>query len=257
MTTATVNMNWLMLRGLAREKRHYGAFPATFERLMPGHRTFPMDLVGFGALSTQRVPWTLAEIVDELRARFLADRPHNDAPWSIFAISLGGMVALEWAAKHPHDFARVVVANTSAGNMSKVWERFMPAIWPRVPGMLLGDPLQRERTILDVTVNSKSDDDKEAIAHTWHGWFKERTPSRRAFVRQIVAAARSSLPERVETPLLVLTSRADRLVSWKCSQRIAHTLGARLEVHEAAGHDLSLDAPEWICERIAAWSAEA
>ena len=138
-------MNWLMLRGLAREKRHYGAFPETFERLMPGHRTFPMDLVGFGALSQHAVPWTLAEIVEELRARFLAERPRdNDAPWSIFAISLGGMVALEWAARYPQDFARVVVANTSAGDLSKVWERFMPAIWPRLPGMFAANPLQSQ-----------------------------------------------------------------------------------------------------------------
>lgn len=244
-------MNWLMLRGLAREKRHFGDFPSTFERLLPGQRAFPMDLVGFGALSGTEVPLTLGEIVDELRARFLAERP-VEGPWSIFAISLGGMVALEWAARYPQDFQRVVVANTSAGNMSRVWERFMPAIWPKLPGLVLGDPLNRERTILAVTVNSGVD--KEAIAKRWRGWFDERQPRRRAFLRQIVAAARSSLPERIEPPVLVMTSKADRLVSWKCSERIATKLGARLEVHEAAGHDLSLDAPEWICERIAAWS---
>lgn len=247
-------MNWLMLRGLAREKRHFGDFPSTFERLLPGQRAFPMDLVGFGALSETPVPWTLAEIVIELRARFIQERP-VEGPWSIFAISLGGMVALEWASRYPQDFQRVVVANTSAGNMSRVWERFMPAIWPKLPGLVLGDPLNRERTILDITVNSPID--KPALAVRWRAWFDERQPRRRAFVRQIVAAARSSLPEKIEPPLMVMTSKADRLVSWKCSERIATKLGARLEVHEEAGHDLSLDAPEWICERIAAWSPAA
>lgn len=239
-----------MLRGLAREKRHFGDFPSTFERLLPGQRAFPMDLVGFGALSREPVPWTLAEIVEELRARFLRERP-DQGPWSIFAISLGGMVALEWAARHPQDFARVVVANTSAGDQSSLFERFQPVMWPKLPGLLLGDALARERTILEVTVNSAID--KNALAQTWRGYFEERQPSRHAFVRQIVAAARSRLPARVEPPLLVLTSKADRLVSWKCSQRIADKLGARLEVHEEAGHDLSLDAPTWICERIAAF----
>lgn len=249
--STNASMNWLMLRGLAREKRHFGGFPSTFERLLPGQRAFPMDLVGFGSLSKTQVPWTLAEIVDELRARFLKERP-VEGPWSIFAISLGGMVALEWAARYPQDFARVVVANTSAGDMSRVWERFMPTIWPKLPGLVLGDSLNRERTILEVTVNSGID--KNALAERWRTWFDERQPSRRAFLRQIVAAARSSLPKHIEPPLMVMTSKADRLVSWKCSERIAEKLGARLEVHEEAGHDLSLDAPEWICERIAAWS---
>lgn len=246
-------MNWLMLRGLAREKRHFGDFPSTFERLMPGHRAFPMDLVGFGSRAGATVPLTLAEIVEELRARFLAERPSGGERWGIFAISLGGMVALEWAARHPNDFARVVVANTSAGNTSKVWERFLPAVWPKLPGLVLGDPLARERTILGITVNSKSPEEKAEIATRWHAWFEERRPSRRAFFRQILAAARSTLPERIEPPLMVMTSKADRLVSWRCSERIAAKLGARLEVHDEAGHDLSLDAPEWICERIAAW----
>ena len=239
-----------MLRGLAREKRHFGDFPSTFERLLPGQRAFPMDLVGFGALSRAEVPWTLAEIVDELRGRFLEERPH-DGPWSIFAISLGGMVALEWAARYPTDFARVVVANTSAGDQSSLFERFRPVMWPKLPGLLLGDPLARERTILEITVNGPID--KDALAQTWRGYYDERKPSRRAFVRQIAAAARSTLPARVEPPLLVLTSKADRLVSWKCSERIAEKLGARLEVHDEAGHDLSLDAPAWICERIGAF----
>lgn len=246
--------SWLMLRGLAREKRHFGDFPATFERMLPGQHAFPMDLVGFGALSREPVPWTLGAIVDELRARFLKERP-NEGPWSIFAISLGGMVALEWAARYPADFARVVVANTSAGDQSSLFERFQPVMWPKLPGLLLGDPLARERTILEVTVNSNVD--KDALARTWCGWFLERKPSRHAFVRQIAAAARSTLPARVEPPLLVLTSTADRLVSWKCSERIASKLGARLEVHDVAGHDLSLDAPAWICERIAAFTQAA
>ena len=248
---SSASTSWLMLRGLAREKRHFGEFPATFERLLPGQRAFPMDLAGFGSLSRQPVPRTLSGIVDELRARFLKERA-NDGPWSIFALSLGGMVALEWAARHPNDFAQVVVANTSAGDQSSLFERFQPVMWPKLPGLVLGDALARERTILEVTVNSAID--KEALAHTWRGWFDERKPSRVAFLRQIIAAARSTLPARVQPPLLVLTSRADRLVSYKCSERIADKLSARLEIHDEAGHDLSLDAPTWICERIAAFA---
>lgn len=83
----------------------------------------------------------------------------------------------------------------------------------------------------------------------------ERRPHRRSFVRQIAAALRSRLPRKIKAPLLVLGSRADRLVSWKCSERIARALGAELELHDEGGHDLVLDAGPWICARLRAWSA--
>jgi pimeloyl-ACP methyl ester carboxylesterase len=206
--------------------------------------------VGFGALSQQPVPWHIHGIVDELRARFLAERPAASEPWSILAISLGGMVALHWAARYPQDFARVVVANTSA-NVSPFWERFSLKMAAQLPRLLFGDPLSRERTILEATVNSPID--RERVAHEWAGWYRERQPRRRAFVRQIVAASRSTLPAQIAAPVLVLASRADRLVSYRCSERLARAIGARIELHDDAGHDLSLDAPEWICERIKAW----
>jgi pimeloyl-[acyl-carrier protein] methyl ester esterase len=49
----------------------------------------------------------------------------------------------------------------------------------------------------------------------------------------------------------VLTSTADRLVSSHCSTSIARVLGAKLAVHGEAGHDITLDAPAWVCEQVA------
>lgn len=242
-------MRWLLLRGLAREQRHFGSFPQTFERLV-GQPTLTMDLAGFGTQAERPSPTTIAAIVDELRARFLAERAPGAGPWGIFALSLGGMVALDWAARYPGEWARVVVANTSAADLSPPWERFSTTLWPRLPGLVTGEALARERAILAITSNNPAID-QEALARQWAAWADEVRPRRRSFIRQLVAATRSRLPSSIEVPVLVLTSRADRLVSWRCSERIAHRLGARLEVHDAAGHDLSLDAPEWICERIA------
>lgn len=40
---------------------------------------------------------------------------------------MGGMVVLDWASRHPSDFDRFVVLNTSAGGLSRPWERVLPA----------------------------------------------------------------------------------------------------------------------------------
>ena len=124
----------------------------------------------------------------------------------------------------------------------------------RLPRLLWSSSRARERAILDVTSN-RTADDNEPVAAAWAGWFDEVRPKRSNVLRQLFAASRSTCPAQVAPPVLVLTSRADRLVSWRCSERLAAALGAELRVHDAGGHDLSLDAPEWICEQLTSWMA--
>lgn len=244
-------MKWILLRGLAREKRHYGAFVDAFADV-PGADVVPMDLAGFGDESARASPSTVAGITDDLRARWRL--LHGDAPAGIFALSLGGMVALDWAARYPRDLAHVVVVNTSAGDLSKPWERFAPSFWPTIPSLLKAPAIERERAIIDRTVN-RPDVDRDALARTWATWAEERRPRKRSFVRQLVAATRSRAPARIDAPVLVLASRADRLVSWRCSERIAERLDAPLVLHDAAGHDLTLDDADWCVAKVRAWLA--
>jgi hypothetical protein len=53
----------------------------------------------------------------------------------------------------------------------------------------------------------------------------------------------------------VLASTGDNLVSWRSSEAIAKRLSLPLKLNEgvgaaAAGHDLPLDQPQWVCDRI-------
>lgn len=246
-------MDWLLLRGLAREQRHFGGFPARFAAEVPGARVHTLDLPGFGDQSERLSPTRVDDIVDDLRARAFAggDFP---APRGILALSLGGMVALSWARRFPDDFTRVVVINTSSADLSPPWERFSLGVAARLPQLLLAPPLQRERAILAVTSN-RSATDNEPVAQSWGRWFEERRPGRANVLRQLYAASRSRCPTTLAVPLLVLASRADRLVSHRCSEKLAAALGAQLGLHDTGGHDLSLDAPEWICDQVRRWLA--
>jgi pimeloyl-ACP methyl ester carboxylesterase len=240
-------MQWLMLRGLAREKRHWGSFPTMFgDALACGTHT--IDLPGFGTESERPSPTSIAAITDDTRARFLRERAPG--AWSILAISLGGMVALDWCARYPADFARCVVINTSAADLSLPHERFLAKNWPTVARTALGgDAVQRERNSLAMTVN-RADLDKEAIAVRWAEWARERRPTQGSFVRQLYAATTSRLPKKIDVPVQVLAAKTDRLVSVKCSEKIAAKLRVPLSLHDGGGHDLSLDAPEWIIEQV-------
>lgn len=67
---------------------------------------------------------------------------------------MGGMIALDWASRHPGDFARVVVISTSSGALSPPWDRARP--WGAagiLRAFVAGDARARERAALGVVIN--------------------------------------------------------------------------------------------------------
>lgn len=256
-------MRWLLLRGLVREQRHWLDFPERFAALVRGPddgptRTVLLDLPGFGSENGGVVPATVAGFVDDLRAR-LRRVVADGEPCGIFAVSLGGMVALEWLARHPEDFVAGVVVNSSLADLSRPWERMRIANWPRVVVAPLLPTRARERMLLGMT---RHQGDLERDADRYAAIAAATPPRRGNAAGQLRAALRMRCPAQVAVPTLVLASRGDRLVSWRCSERIAARLGLPLRLHEgqgagAAGHDLPLDAPDWVCAQVMEWLDDA
>ncbi len=242
-------MNFLLLRGLVREQRHWDSFPTKLAEKFPGSRVLTLDLPGTGTEYLRDSPTTITEIAEDLRERF----PRNEGPWTIVAVSLGGMVAIEWSSRWTADFARVVVINTSAGDCSKPWERLD---WRNYGTVLraaaTADHSMRERAIVNLTIN-REDFDRDALVEKWTGYARERPVRRGVLLSQLAAAARSKLPQSMPVPMLVLASKADRLVRSVCSERIAARLSVPIQMHERGGHDLPFDDADWVGERIAEW----
>jgi pimeloyl-ACP methyl ester carboxylesterase len=195
-------------------------------------------------------------MVDDLRRRFVKGRQESDGPWSVLAISLGGMLALDWAARYPLDFQRVVVINTSAGNLSPPWKRMFLQNLPHLGSSALSKNLnKREETVIRLTINQPPQDTGPLI-QDWIDIANDAPVRRRTLLRQISAASRSKAPEHLEVPGLVIASRADRLVHWHCSEKIAEKLSLPLRLHEEAGHDLPHDAPDWVADQVSTWLSE-
>ncbi len=55
---ANLKSAWLLLRGLGREKRHWGSFPEALERKL-GARVLALDLPGFGTENARPSPATV------------------------------------------------------------------------------------------------------------------------------------------------------------------------------------------------------
>ncbi len=251
-------MNWLLLRGLVREQRHWGSFPERLRSRLPeGARVLTLDLPGMGTEAARPSPSSIAAITDDLRERFLEIRGPQGGDWGLFAVSLGGMICLDWCSRHPQDFSRAMVCNTSAANLSGPFQRLKPAALPIMWKALRASDLEvRERAILSL-VSNRPPSELEEVALAWAEVGRAIPLDRGVFYRQMTAGSTSRAPDFLAVPLRVLCSDGDRMVAPACSKKIAARLGAELRVHPDAGHDLPLDDPEWVAGEILAWDREA
>lgn len=252
----TVTKNWLLLRGLAREQRHWEDFPAILERTLPGTRVHRLDLPGAGTECARPASLSVPGMAEDVRRRWLALRERTeggDGAWGLFGISLGGMVSIAWCAAHPEDFARLVVVNSSLSDLSPAWHRMSLGSAANVVRILsTNDGVAREREVIAMTTRQCRD--VEARAAKWATYQQDRPMQRLNVLRQIVAASRFRAPRAIPTPMLLLIGARDGLCNPACPRAIADRYGAPFRVHPDGGHDLSTDAPEWMAEQVRDWT---
>lgn len=248
-------VTWVLLRGLAREAGHWGPFVDALAAAQPGARVITIDTPGNGRRRDTPVPDTLEGSMEQVRADLEAAAPAaTRGPTFVFAMSMGGMIALAWAKAHPGELAGVVVGNTSVGGLSPFWKRMRPGVWPALfANLMRQDIVEREASILRMVVNDPA---ARAAAHPLSVEVMRARPNRAANARaQLTAAARFRAPAApLSPPLLVLTSDGDRLCHADCSRAVAKLYGAPIEVHDHAGHDLGWDAPAWTIDKLVAFA---
>ncbi|MFC5519567.1 alpha/beta fold hydrolase [Polaromonas jejuensis] len=253
-------MSWILLRGLTREARHWGSLP---QRLAPLVQTtgagitpvLALDLPGNGAFYRETSPPSAREMVDfarrQLRAQGLAP------PYSLLAMSLGGMVAADWAQQHPQEIAGLVLINTSMRPFSHVSERLRPGRWPALAWLAARwrAAVPAERLIHRLTCRQMATREQDIAA--WVGIRQDAPVSAANALRQLWAAARFSSTAPPRCPTLLLSSQGDQLVDPRCSARLARAWQATHHQHPWAGHDLPHDDADWVCQRISDWLAGA
>lgn len=241
-------MDWILLRGLTREQAHWGDFPRRLQAAFPEHRFHPVDLPGTGVHYRDESPETVADIREVVRQQV----SHIRKPFSILALSMGGMVALDWAQHAPEgEIQNLVLINTSSG-FSPFWQRMRPGTWPRVVRLLARRELfERERDLLRLTSNREV---PLELAKQWYRIQRQRPVTAGNALRQLAAAARYAPGQkRPLSDALLLASRGDRIVHWRCSAALEQRWQWTLKVHPDAGHDLPIDEPGWIIRQLDAW----
>ena len=243
---------WILLRGLTRESRHWGRFPEIFRRLFPNVRILTPDLPGNGVLNDCESPAHVEQMVERLRVQLTEQgvRP----PYHLVAMSLGAMVAVAWATRHPHELRACVLINTSLRPFSPFYRRLRPTNYPILLklAVLGGTDQDWERMILRLT--SRLAPLPDEVVENWVAIRRDRPVSSCNAFRQLLAAARYRAPlARPAVPILVLVSAQDALVDSSCSLELATRWDTGFALHSSAGHDLPLDDGLWVARQIKDW----
>lgn len=241
---------WVFLRGLAREARHWGDFPARFRATCGGDILVP-DLPGNGRLWAETSPTRVEDMVEACRHRLREQG--KVPPYYLLGLSMGGMVAVAWARRHPEECLGVVLINTSLRPHGRLHERLHPGAMTALLRMSATGGVERERAILELT--SARAAELRHVLTDWSDWARECPVSRGNALRQLFAAARFSAPEKPEAPLLILAGARDRMVHPACSRRLAHAWNTDFALHPTAGHDLPLDDGDWVANEVRNWLA--
>lgn len=243
-------MRWVLFRGLVREIRHWGEFPKMLEQAEGVESVHCLEMPGVGKKCKIAAPLSIQAYTDQMREEFTQiKRNYPESKWGVIAVSMGGMIAMDWCDRFPEDFSKVVLINSSAGNLTPFYKRLKTtALKSILPLVVKRNVAKREETILKLTTNmveiNRNMIEKRVMID------RDAPLTRDTFIRQISAAAKFRAKKALAVPTLILNSAEDRLVHPACSYALANYHKAPIKIHYHAGHDLCIDDPQWVVEQV-------
>lgn len=240
--------HWILIRGLMRSAFHWHQFPKKLQQQFPSDSITCLDIPGNGERFTETTPVSIKGMAEDLYDQFenLITAKTGTHDIHIIAISMGGMIASELISMHPDHFSSVHIINSSFSNLSTPWQRMNPkALLSITPNLTNKENL--ETSILRWTSNKQSSE----FVKPWTDEARAHPINFRNAIAQLLAAGRYSAPK--SKPLEethIYCSENDHLVGSQCSKNIAKHWQVELNCHPTAGHDLPLDDPDWLIEKI-------
>ena len=256
----------VLLRGLAREAGHWGTFHEQFRLALSlsNHEetvnVLTPDLPGCGIHYKLSAASSIESMTDFVREQVFSSNDGNLTKRSItlIGLSMGGLIALDWAQRFPEEIRYIAMINSSLGNQPISW-RLSPRSWPSVVKALLSSTNVREKTILRQVSNER---DAQRLSEPLWLDIQKRHPVKRITILKMLWAAANFKPSQSRIGEqqthqhikgMVIGSRRDKLVSFSASNDISKQLDWPIISHPTAGHDLPMDAPTWLCNVLVNW----
>jgi len=249
----------VLLRGLIRSRFHWEQFPTYLQQALPDFELVIPELAGNGERYQEQTPFSVHGMMEDIRqqVRLQQQQPpeqqpqeqqqtHNQ-PVIIIAVSMGAMIASEWARCYPQEIKQLHLINTSFSNLSLPWQRMQaPAFFSLLSHFFNREKL--EQAIIRWTINLYND---PQLTTRWQNFSATHPLSYRNAIAQLLSASRYKGPTTAPVAdSYFYNSPQDKLVSGRCTERIAGKWQKPLFSHKTAGHDLPLDDPHWLITNI-------
>jgi homoserine acetyltransferase len=239
--------NWIFLRGLTRGNVHWGDFPEIFMAANPGAQVEYLEIPGNGLLCNEVTPVDPEEVIKVLKNKSKLAQGNNT--YHLCGISLGGMIALKWCEMHEDSVESITVINSSLPQNSSFYQRLKPRNYLTLLKILFTqDSYEQESHILNMTSNNLLETKK--YLERYANFSSTHKVTRMNFLRQLILASKIRVKKIRPKKLFILSAAHDSLVHCLCSQKIANDLEGELLIHSSAGHDIPLDAPEWVAKHL-------
>lgn len=227
---------------------HGGIWGGMVERLAQHCRVVCVDLPGHGASVPLDDEFNLDQLVQALSVQF-------DEPLTVCGWSLGGQLALRWAALHPQQVNKMILlASTPCFVQRTDWPHAMAAeTLQEFANALLANHAQTLKRFLALQVRG-SENERELLADLRSRLFSRGEPDLAALRGGLEILRdtdlRASLAQ-LQQPALVIAGARDMLTPLAASQYMAQVLpDARLASVAGAAHAPFLSHPEMVVERM-------
>lgn len=238
---------WLLLRGLTRGRGHWADFPNLLQSKFPEDQIIFLDLLGNGENHDKISPWRISEHVEFLREE-IRKKPIQGA-LQVVAISLAAMIVVEWMKMYPQEIEKAYLINTSLRGSGAIYERMRPENYLKLAQIFQDlSPLEREKLVLQIT--SRNLEAQEKWVSAFANFSSNHPVQLQNFFRQLAVAAQAKLPNKNPGSVKIIISKNDNFVNSNCGLKIANTWGISAIVHPWAGHDLTLDDPKWVVDKL-------
>ena len=243
-----MKQKWIFIRGLAREKSHWGSFVEEFQMRHPDAEVLLLDLKGNGETFKESTPTSVEEMCEDLRMRSQSFRENKSV--NILSVSLGAMVALDWASRYPQEMNQVVAVNTSS-SLSRFYKRLKLSAIPKLLKAVIAQSFEQKENFILSLVAPHALQKKPHLVQQFARVQSERPVHWLNFIRQLWAARKMRLAKSAPSvEVILINSLGDLMVDPSCTLDIASLWGLGVQTHPWGGHDLPLEDGAWLIDKM-------
>ena len=213
-----------------------------FDRFADTHQVIYIDHRGNGRSGGEADTWRLSQWGDDVKA--LCDALGVVKP-AVYGLSFGGMVAMDYASRHPDHPAKLILSSTAASLKLEVTYEMMEArgvaetFWTAPNAEAVAEYMAVCMPLYNPRPNPDSQQMQRAIMRT-------------EVMFHFIAGEQRTMDmlgelAKIACPTLVTAGGVDPITPPACSEAIFAALpkgAAELEIFEAAGHGVHRDEPE-------------